>query len=285
MAALVGTGLVCGVLPGTDLAASEARAADSGWVAGPNSAARLIAGGVNGDDSALRAGLELRLDPGWKTYWRYPGDAGMPPRFDFSRSTNVRSVEVGWPAPRRFESGGGVSIGYGGAVVFPLTIHPRDPARPAVLAVDLSYAVCGTLCIPAEAALSLPVSPQVHLAAVAGAGAGGLLHAHDVRVPRRAALGAAGGLAIARVAVDRSTKPWRVRVDARAAPQAELFVEGPTADWALPVPGAGVPAAEGLLRFEFDLDGVPAGADPAGARLTFTLVSGEGAVETTAPLD
>ena len=178
-----------------------------------------------------------------------------------------------------------MSIGYGGAVVFPLTIHPHDPARPAVLAVDLSYAVCGAICIPAEAALSLPVSPQVPVAAVSGAGAAGLLHAHDVRVPRPAALGEAAGLAITRVAVDRGAKPWRVRVDARAAPPAELFVEGPTADWALPVPGAGVPAAEGTLRFEFDLDGVPAGADPAGARLTFTLVSGASAIETTAPLD
>ncbi|WP_160140650.1 protein-disulfide reductase DsbD domain-containing protein [Blastochloris tepida] len=278
-AVLLGMGLVCG-LPWT---ASKAHAAETAWVAGPNSAARLIAAGVRGDGAALRAGVELRLDPGWKTFWRYPGDAGLPPRFDFARSTNVRSVEVGWPAPRRFETGGGVAIGYGGAVVFPLTIHPQDPARPAILAVDVSYAVCGTVCVPAEASLSLPVSPQVKVAAAAGAG--GLLAAHDARVPRPVALGADAGLAITRLAVDRSAKPWRVRVDARAAPQAELFVEGPTADWALPVPGAGVPAADGTLRFEFELDGVPAGVDPAGARLTFTLVSGEGAIETTAPLD
>ncbi|NJO54844.1 MAG: hypothetical protein HC829_08405, partial [Bacteroidales bacterium] len=151
------------------LAFTPAGAGETPWVAGPHSSSRLISAGVAGDDSALRAGLELRLDPGWKTYWRYPGDAGLPPRFDVSRSSNVRSVEIAWPAPRRFDAGGGVSIGYGDSVVFPLTVRPIDPARPAVLAVDFSYAVCGTVCIPAEAALSLPVSAKVQVAAVAGA--------------------------------------------------------------------------------------------------------------------
>ncbi|NJO54789.1 MAG: hypothetical protein HC829_08080, partial [Bacteroidales bacterium] len=119
----------------------------------------------------------------------------------------------------------------------------------------------------------------------AAGGGAGLLHAHDLRVPRPAALGQGGTVSITRVAVDRRAKPWRVSVEARAAPQAELFVEGPTADWALPVPDPGIPTAEGTIRFHFDLDGVPAGVDPAGARLTLTLVSGEHAVETSAPLD
>ncbi len=64
---------------------------------------RLVAGSAGGADrTSLRAGIELRLATGWKTYWRYPGDSGVPPRFDFSKSTNVKSVTVRWPAPHRF---------------------------------------------------------------------------------------------------------------------------------------------------------------------------------------
>ena len=60
----------------------------------------------------LRAGIELRLAPGWKTYWRYPGDSGIPPRFDFAKSRNVKSVTVRWPAPQRLTDESGTSIGY-----------------------------------------------------------------------------------------------------------------------------------------------------------------------------
>src|SRR5262249_31521832 len=85
---------------------APAFAADvSPWDTGKYWAARLIAGNVDG--SNLRAGLEIKLDPGWKTYWRYPGDSGVPPVFDFASSENVKSVTVLWPAPQRFPDGSG----------------------------------------------------------------------------------------------------------------------------------------------------------------------------------
>ena len=76
-----------------------------------------------------RAGIEIRLAPGWKTYWRYPGDSGIPPRFDFSHSTNVKSVTVRYPAPQRLTDESGTSIGYKHGVVFPLEIVPQDAAQ------------------------------------------------------------------------------------------------------------------------------------------------------------
>ena len=71
------------------------------------SAARLIAASSPAKDGTLHAGIEIRLDQGWKTYWRYPGDSGIPPQFDFSASENVKAVTVLWPAPQRFDDGGG----------------------------------------------------------------------------------------------------------------------------------------------------------------------------------
>src|SRR5262249_5891122 len=149
---------------------------------------------------------ELRLDPGWKTYWRYPGDSGVPPRIDFSRSDNVKTVKVGWPAPHRFSDEGGQSIGYKEHVIFPLSITPVDVRRPVTLGLDLDYAVCEKLCVPveAESELMLAGDGASHEAAVAAA---------EARVPQRRKLGEAPGLSI--LAVHR-VAPARIAVDVSA---------------------------------------------------------------------
>ena len=102
------------------------------WDGDDRAAARLIAGdpaatGGAKDGVVLRAGLELRLKPGWKTYWRYPGDSGMPPQFKFDGSENVKSVDVLWPAPKRFAEAGGNAIGYSGHVILPLHSRRKTP--------------------------------------------------------------------------------------------------------------------------------------------------------------
>src|SRR6185312_14177680 len=102
---------------------SVAIAADvSPWDDDTQSAARLIAAQAHNTPAGrvFRAGVEIRLQDGWKTYWRYPGDSGVPPVFDFSTSQNVKSVSVLYPAPSRFPDGaGGSSIGYKGDVILP----------------------------------------------------------------------------------------------------------------------------------------------------------------------
>src|SRR5262245_44570022 len=114
------------------LVAAHAHAADaSAWDGDARSAVRLIAGDTKSvGDAPLRAGIEIRLAPGWKTYWRYPGDSGMPPRFDFAGSANVQQVNVLWPAPHRFADGSGQSIGYSGNVVLPLQVQAKDSTKP-----------------------------------------------------------------------------------------------------------------------------------------------------------
>src|SRR4051795_3955670 len=111
------------------VATQPALAADaSSWDGTERAAVRLIAGAARTDGAAIiqRAGVEIRLASGWKTYWRYPGDSGIPPRFDFSKSRNVKSVHVRWPAPQRLADEGSVSIGYKHGVVFPLEVVPED---------------------------------------------------------------------------------------------------------------------------------------------------------------
>src|SRR3979411_2289731 len=89
-------------------------AADSAWDGDAHAAARLITAAPLRDSviPTLRAGIEIRLGPGWKTYWRYPGDSGVPPRFDFAGSDNVLRAKVLYPAPHLFTDETGNSLGY-----------------------------------------------------------------------------------------------------------------------------------------------------------------------------
>jgi DsbC/DsbD-like thiol-disulfide interchange protein len=247
----------------------------SAWQGDVRSAVRLIAGSPRPGGTVLRAGLEIKLQPGWKTYWRYPGDSGVPPRLHFETSENVRSVVVLWPAPQRFSDGaGGASIGYDRDVILPLHVLPRDPARPVALRLKLDYAICEKLCVPvdASAVLMLPAGKTSQDAALAAA---------EARVPRPVALGEGRSLAIRNVRREAA----RVLVDVAARSTVDLFAEGPDPGWALPLPQpiAGAPA--GLQRFTFDLDGLPPGAKAEGALLKLTAVAGSEAIEVPAHLD
>jgi DsbC/DsbD-like thiol-disulfide interchange protein len=258
--------------------ATPADAADSTmWDGDARSAMRLVAGSAGADRTALRAGIELRLGNGWKTYWRYPGDSGVPPRFDFSKSTNVKSVAVRWPAPHRFTDENGASIGYKNGVMLPLDIVPADPKQPVMLRLTLEYAICEKLCIPATGSATLAVpTPSSFDRALAAA---------QAHVPREATLGGSSPLAVRSVVHEPGSSRVVVEVAAPDGAPLDLFVEGPTEDWALPLPEPVKDAAPGARRFAFELDGLPPGASAAGATLHFTLISGDNAIEVTTVLD
>jgi DsbC/DsbD-like thiol-disulfide interchange protein len=254
------------------------------WQTEAHAGARLIAGALvkTPRESFVRAGIEIRLDPGWKTYWRYPGDTGVPPTIEFSGSNNVKSATVLWPAPERFPDGaGGYSIGYLGEVILPVRVAPTDPARISALNVQLKYAICGTLCVPAGAKLDLALNGK--------GGDEGMLQKAEQRVPKRVELGPNSGNALAILSVHRESGGAHDRVVVEMAAPAyvpvELFAEGPTPDWALPLPEAAGPENGAVRHFTFDLDGLPAGAEAKGATLTLTAVSGDDAIEVPVHLD
>lgn len=276
-----------GLAFGAMFAGSHVRAADvSAWDGDARSAVRLIAGAPLRDGGAtLRAGVQIRLAPGWKTYWRYPGDSGVPPRFDFAQSRNLETVTPSWPLPHRFADGNGQSIGYYGDVLFPLQLVAKDPTQPIVVRLKLEYAVCEKLCVPAEGSAELLLSATAPGKSTQEAA----LTAAEARVPKPAAIGdgAAMGVAIRRVRQERGERVPRIIVDV-AAPEGEavdLFVEGPTPEWALPLPTPIAAETPGLRRFAFDLEGLPPGASAQGATLTLTAVAGGSAIEAKARLD
>ena len=266
---------VCGIAA---ISGTAARAADeSPWSNDIRSAVRLIAGANGNSDPALRAGIEIKMQPGWKTYWRYPGDSGVPPRFDFSGSENLKTAKLLYPTPHLFTDETGHSLGYKNSVIFPLVITPEQPDKPVRLRMKIDYAVCEKLCVPAEgsADLTLGHGDNSHNAA---------LMAAEAQVPKPVP---AAQLGLTARRVNAAAKPL-VLVDlAVPAGQAvELFAEGPTPEWALPVPTPVQGAPAGRAHFTFDLDGLPPGIDPKGNfELTFTVVTGERALEVKTHLD
>jgi DsbC/DsbD-like thiol-disulfide interchange protein len=261
------------------LVSGVACAADaSSWDADARAGVRLIAGSQPAGDAALRAGVEIKLAPGWKTYWRYPGDSGVPPRFDFADSQNVKSIAIGWPAPHRHRDDSGTTIVYTDDVVFPLRVVPQDPAKPVKVILKIGYAVCDKLCVPAEGQAELVLDG-------ASSSLDAALTAAQAQVPKPEHLGDAAPLAVRAVRYEGSGDHAHVTVDVAGPDPIDLFVEGPTPDWALPVPEQVPGAPAGLHRFAFVVDGVPPDAKVHGALLTFTLTSGAGAVEVKAPLD
>jgi DsbC/DsbD-like thiol-disulfide interchange protein len=215
--------------------ALEARAQDSSpWQRDGHSAVRLLAGSRSG--AVLMGGVAFQLQPGWKTYWRTPGQ-----------------------------------------VVLPLRIVAKNADKPVTLRADINYAVCEKLCIPVEA------SAELAIASVASTEDSALFAALDT-VPKPANVGDPNPLTIRDVKREgKSTVLVDVAVpDTRAV---DLFVEGPTPDWALPVPKLVKHSPPGVKRFAFELEGLPPATDPAGAALKLTLVGGDRAYEFNINLD
>ncbi len=242
------------------VSALAADAFSSDWAHAAKSQARLIAG------SGGVAGFEIALSPGAITYWRDPGDAGLPPTLDFSASDNVASVEPEFPAPKRIkEADGGEAFGYNGSVVFPLSVKARDPTKPAILKLNADFAVCEKVCLPAKAhlELTLPTAP--------GSPYAGAIKAALGAVPRAVTPKEFGALEAL------GADSWRLCAARGNGPPRDLFVEAPEGWWIKTAPAT---ADGGRDCFTLTIGDKPKDAAlPVALRLTLT--GGAGAVETT----
>ena len=99
-------------------------------------------------------GIHLELSNNWKTYWRAPGSLGLPPRFDWSESRNVKSAETLWPAPQLFVDGDYSFPGYEKEVVLPVYLRPESPGEDIAAHLNFEFGVCNEICIATDATLS-----------------------------------------------------------------------------------------------------------------------------------
>lgn len=243
---------------------------ETGWTDIMHSRVRLVRG-VQIEAGVYEIGVQIQLDPDWKTYWRMPGDAGLPPQFDLAGSENFAGSEIAWPAPEWFVDAFGYSAGYHDEVVFPIRIAAADPARPVALKTIVHYAVCLEICIPASAELSLDLD---ELAATPRHAA--LIARYRATVPLP--VEAVDGLAVAAVSAVRNDADRIGLVVDIASPDPQrdiaLFAEGPDEFYfGRPSDAAGAP--QGHKRLFVPVSGAEDVAALAGAALNFVVVDGD----------
>lgn len=278
----LGAGLVAASLvPRRASAASESA---SVWSDAAQSRIRLIGGGATLDGARLRAGVEIKLAANYKTYWRSPGDSGVPPLFNWSGSDNLGALEVNWPAPMRFRDGTGYSIGYAEEVIFPLLVTPIDKGLPVALKLELDYAVCEKLCIPARGAAVLELWPERtrQIARIAS---------FEARVPRRIELGQVHtGLGLTSASIVKAGAAKGVRLAIAAPGDAridDVFVEGPNM-WLFGQPKIERKITQGEAGGSWIAEAMlldrPATSTGAGG-IVVTIIAGNRAIESVLPLD
>jgi suppressor for copper-sensitivity B len=251
-------------------------AAVSEWSGAQNVRVRLVAAKPD-SASGANAAVELELAPGWHTYWRTPGEAGIPPSFDFSGSSNLKNTAVAFPPPERLDDGFAVTNIYSGRVVLPLTVEPTDPAAPVALSMKLDLGVCAEVCMPVtlEASLTMDASEDLEAAGIVSEAVG--------KLPLAAKDGAFEIADVRRSGGDDEEPVFEFKARVPDPGATEIFVEGPS-DWYPDVP-APVGGEGNALIYRVTFDRLGAKTPIAKAPIRFTVVSGGQAIEQTVLLD
>ncbi len=241
-------------------------AARSNWSPADASQLRLL---LTADDSGrIDGGIEILLEPGWYTYWRNPGEAGVPPVFDFSGSENVASVDVLYPAPTRYDDGTSVSLIYRDEVVFPLSVAPLKSGEPVTLRLKAQFGVCSDVCIPTAASSEVSLLPGAAADPLSVARLGEFAK----RIPKAAD---PGRFAVEGITVDGDALTIEVR--SPDSTYSDLFAE-PPAGWYIGQP-AFIERVDGRSRYRLSLAGKPRDAEVKGQEFRFVAVAGGEAIE------
>lgn len=206
---------------------AEALAASaSDWLHHEYVKTRLIAATAGvGPSGEVRLGLQVELAPGWDTYWRTPGESGVPTQLDWSESVNLAEAIVEWPLPRRLRAYDVETFVYTGEVVIPITVRSENPNQPLAVNLRVDYGVCKDICIPLTDEHNFilfsrggEMAETPHAAKIAF---------HAMRVPRQ---GPSPHLAIGRVALKPYGGKTVLEITANAAlplRHPDAFIEGP----------------------------------------------------------
>lgn len=259
---------------------ARAEAAASPWSATDHTQVRLVAAvGAVGEAREVPLGLHFKMAKGWKIYWRSPGDAGYPPRPDWSGATNLKAATVAWPAPERFSVLGFETLGYRDEVVLPIKAQLAEPGKAIEIKARVDFLTCDEICIPYSVPLALalpagPAGPSAHAH---------LINRHAARVPGDGRL---AGIEIASArfippasGTDKGTLIVEARSVLGAFARPDAFVEGPP-ELLLNRPVVALGADRQGARFEIAAEGFKDLKQPlAGLPLTVTLADGERAAE------
>lgn len=253
--------------------AANAGDQSSAWVDGFNNKARLHTG-AGPDTSNRYAGLEIVMPDSWKTYWRFPGEAGgIPPEIDVSKSENLKSAKLLFPAPKRLADKSGDVLGYKSTVIFPIALTAHDASKPIALRLTASYGVCNDICVPAEATFDVTIPPD----SLASPDIAAAL----AQVPKQQPEAASTTPALTGWRVVGDGAEAVLHLDVRAegdADAVDVFVDAADGTY-VPMTRKAV-AGDGAFVFTLPLRVDAASAELRGKPLTVTLTSAAGHAET-----
>jgi DsbC/DsbD-like thiol-disulfide interchange protein len=243
------------------LLSTPATAASSDWAEVEGGSVRIVTEGLPDEAGMLRGALEIALNPGWKTYWRDPGESGIPPAVKVLMPEGETEAKIGFPAPARFNEGFSVYAGYDQPVALALTFDLPDAER---LTASVFLGICEVICIPVQAELDIDLTDNSKA-----------VLDRDIVEAAFAALPEAAGPGFN--ATLRKAGRSNIVVDAEVpsdADEAELFLVS-TEDWAFGTPKR----IEGPTGLAFDVPILMAPESRAETNaIEYTLVAGEDAV-------
>jgi DsbC/DsbD-like thiol-disulfide interchange protein len=241
------------------------------WSEAPHVGVRLIA---SIDDTGVpHAAIEIALDPGWKTYWREPGEGGLAPSFDFSGSVNLTDATVGFPAPERYDDGFSVTNVYEDRLLLPITLEPTVGGAPITLRVAMEIGVCETVCIPTNLQAEVAIAPADFDPQVAS-----IIQLATARLPGPPRDGAFAVEDLERLGEESGLVGFTATLVV-PRPEAELFIEAPPG-W-YPMVAYPVAVDGDRVTFAFMLERTDQDAPLVGTELRLTAVSGREAIEQT----
>lgn len=241
-----------------------ANAASSEWFNTKGAKMRLITA-ARPESQKIDAALEVLLETGWKTYWRSPGESGIPPFFDFAQSSNIVDAKVKFPTPFYFNEQGTEIVGYKNRVVFPIELQIGTFGKPTVLQLRTVIGICGEVCIPVQAKLSVrepgTIGPTFDVSRALNEAAASLPSNPEEELQ----VVSAGW---------NESEPSKLSIEAQVSESSkdvQLHVEGPQ-DWYL-LPAKLVERKGNAARFLLDITDIPKDANPAATNFRFTLVA------------
>jgi DsbC/DsbD-like thiol-disulfide interchange protein len=124
----------------------------------PDVSIRLISAGHVTPDGKTLVALEIDMPPNTKTYWRVPGETGLPVNLDFSASSGIAGYDMLWPYPQRETKANMLDYVYYGHTVLPIELSVSDEA--AMVDMTAILGICSEICVPAQLRLNLPVAGE-----------------------------------------------------------------------------------------------------------------------------
>jgi len=254
------------------LSAVPASAASSEWFKMIGGEMRLVTAATP-NSSTLKAALEIRLKKGWKTYWRSPGESGIPPQFSFIASKNVVDTKVSYPSPSYYTDFDTKIVGYKNRVIFPISVTLGAENTATELDLSAFIGICEEVCVPGQAHLKVSepgtASPTFDVLGTLNDGA-------------RALPGKASDSFKVISANWTKSNPKELTISG-IIPESDdahaplLLVEGPD-DWYM-LPAKLTSLKNNRARFELDITDIPKDANPLATELRFTLVADGHSVE------